>query len=147
RPLTEADVQTLMEFYNAGRQSELGGEGGSADPSRANSAASSFNAGIQRGIERILAAPSFLFRVQREPADLAAGSAYRLNDLDLASRLSFFLWSSIPDDELRETAVRGKLSDPAALEQQVQRMLRDPRSNALVDSFATRWLELSKIAG
>jgi hypothetical protein len=85
--------------------------------------------------------------VQREPAGLAAGSAYRLNDLDLASRLSFFLWSSIPDDELREAAVRGKLSDPAVLEQQVQRMLRDQRSNALVDSFATRWLELSKIAG
>jgi len=107
----------------------------------------SFDAGIQRGIERILAAPSFLFRIEREPAGLAAGSAYRLGDLDLASRLSFFLWSSIPDDELREAAVRGTLSDPAALERQVQRMLRDPRSNALVDDFASRWLELNKIAG
>jgi mono/diheme cytochrome c family protein len=129
RPLTDADLQTLMEFYNAGR-SDAG-----------------FDAGIQRGIERILAAPSFLFRVQREPAGVVAGSAYRLNDVDLASRLSFFLWSSIPDDELRETAVRGRLSDPVVLDQQVQRLLRDRRSNALVDSFAARWLELSKIAG
>jgi hypothetical protein len=106
-----------------------------------------FDAGIQRGVERILAAPSFLFRIEREPAAMAAGTAYRLSDLDLASRLSFFLWSSIPDDELRAAAVRGALNDPAVLEQQVQRMLRDPRSNALVDNFASRWLELSKIPG
>jgi mono/diheme cytochrome c family protein len=129
RPLTDADLQTLVEFYKAGR------------------AENSFDLGIQRGIERILAAPSFLFRIEREPAGVAAGAAYRLSDLDLASRLSFFLWSSVPDDELREAAVRGRLSDPAALEQQVQRMLRDPRSTALVDNFATRWLELSKLAG
>ena len=69
---------------------------------------------------------------------MAAGSVYRLSDLDLASRLSFFLWSSIPDDELREAAVRGRLNDPGTLEQHVQRMLRDPRSNALVDNFAGR---------
>jgi hypothetical protein len=122
-------VQTLFGFYKVGRTED------------------SFDAGIQRGIERILAAPSFLFRIEREPAGIAAGSAYRLRDLDLASRLSFFLWSSIPDDELRDAAVRGKLNDPAALEQQVQRMLRDPRSNALVDNFASRWLELSKLSG
>jgi len=127
RPLTERDLRTLLDFYNESR--------------------SSFDAGIQRGVERILAAPSFLFRVEREPAGLAAGTAYRLSDLDLASRLSFFLWSSIPDDELREAAVRGKLHDPAALERQVQRMLRDPRSKALVDNFASRWLELSKLSG
>jgi cytochrome c553 len=129
RPPTESDIQTLLDFFNEGRAED------------------SFDAGIQRGIERILAAPSFLFRVEREPAGLAAGAAYRLSDLDLASRLSFFLWSSIPDDELREAAVRGKLHDPAALEQQVQRMLRDPRSKALVDNFASRWLELSKLSG
>src|SRR6267143_1171917 len=129
RPVTESDVQTLLGFYKVGRTED------------------SFDAGIQRGIERILAAPSFLFRIEREPAGIAAGSAYRLSDLDLASRLSFFLWSSIPDDELRDAAVRGKLNDPAALEQQVQRMLRDPRSNALVDNFASRWLELSKLSG
>ena len=122
-------MQTLLGFYKAGRT-----EG-------------NFDAGIQRGIERILAAPSFLFRIEREPAGLATGAAYRLSDLDLASRLSFFLWSSIPDDELRNAAVRGQLSDPAVLEQQVQRMLRDPRSKALVDNFASRWLELSKLPG
>ncbi len=129
RPATESDIQTLLGFYKAGRNED------------------GFDAGIQRGIERILAAPSFLFRVEREPAGMAAGSAYRISDLDLASRLSFFLWSSIPDDELREAAVRGKLNDPAAVEQQVQRMLRDPRSKALVDNFAGRWLELSKLPG
>jgi cytochrome c551/c552 len=151
RPLTDADLQTLMDFYNAGRESEAGVAGAprrAAAPLRSNGrAASTFDVGIQRGIERILAAPSFLFRVQREPAGLTAGSAYHLSDLDLASRLSFFLWSSIPDDELRDTAARGKLSERAVLDQQVQRMLRDPRSDALVDSFATRWLELGKIAG
>src|SRR5262249_18804661 len=129
RPVTEGEIQTLVGFYNTGRRED------------------SFDAGIQRGIERILAAPSFLFRVEREPAGLAPGSAYRLGDLDLASRLSFFLWSSIPDDELRDAAVRGKLSDAGVLEQQVQRMLRDPRARALVDNFATRWLELSKLPG
>src|SRR4029078_9033675 len=123
------DIQTLLGFYREGRASD------------------SFDAGIQRGIERILAAPSFLFRIAREPQRLAAGSAHRLDDLDLASRLSFFLWSSIPDDELREAAVRGTLSHPAALEPQIQRMLRDPRSDALVDNFVTRWLELSKLSG
>jgi hypothetical protein len=129
RPATENDLATLLEFYRAGR-TEAG-----------------FDAGIQRGVERILAAPSFLFRVEQVPPNMAAGSPYRLGDLDLASRLSFFLWGSVPDDELLNVAVRGKLKDPAVLEQQVQRMLRDPRSNALVNNFANRWLELSKIAG
>jgi hypothetical protein len=122
-------MQTLLSFYNLGRSED------------------SSDAGIQRGIERILAAPSFLFRIEGEPAGTPAGSAYRLSDLDLASRLSFFLWSSIPDDELRGAAVRGTLNDPGVLERQVQRMLRDPRSNALVDNFASRWLELSRISG
>jgi mono/diheme cytochrome c family protein len=129
RPVTDSDVQTLLGFYKAGRAED------------------NFEAGIQRGLERILAAPSFLFRIEREPAGTPADSAYRLSDLDLASRLSFFLWSSIPDDELRDAAVRGKLNDPTALDRQVQRMLHDPRSTALVDNFATRWLELSKISG
>jgi mono/diheme cytochrome c family protein len=129
RPLTERDIQTLLGFYDEGRRAE------------------SFDAGIQRGIERILAAPSFLFRVVREPAGVPAGAAYRLTDLDLASRLSFFLWSSIPDDALREAAVSGTLSEPRVLERQLQRMLRDPRASALVDNFTSRWLELNKIAG
>jgi mono/diheme cytochrome c family protein len=129
RPATDADLRPLLQFYQEGRAEE------------------GFDAGIRRGIERILAAPSFLFRIEREPAGLAAGSAYRLSDLDVASRLSFFLWSSIPDEELRNAAVQGQLADPAALERQVKRMLRDPRSRALVDNFASRWLELSKISG
>ena len=129
RPATEQDLQTLLTFYKAGRE-EVG-----------------FDAGIQRAIERLLAAPSFLFRVEHPPANAAAGSVYRLSDLDLASRLSFFLWGSVPDEELMNVAVRGKLKDAAVLEQQVQRMLRDSRSDALVNNFASRWLELSKIAG
>jgi mono/diheme cytochrome c family protein len=129
RPLTEQDLQIVLEFYRAGRE-EAG-----------------FDAGIQRAVERILAAPSFLFRVEHPPANAAGGSVYRLSDVDLASRLSFFLWGSIPDDELLNVAVHGKLKDPAVLEQQVQRMLRDDRSDALVNNFASRWLELSKIAG
>lgn len=129
RPVTERDMQVLLDFYKAAR------------------ADADFDEGIRRGVERILAAPSFLFRVEGEPAGLVAGSAYRLSDLDLASRLSFFLWSSIPDDELREAAVRGSLSDRLVLERQVQRMLRDPRSKALTDSFVSRWLELSKLSG
>src|SRR5215471_6563340 len=129
RPLTGDDVQTLMSFYKAGREDQT------------------FTAGIQHGVERILASPSFLFRIEREPANLQPGSVYRLSDLDLASRLSFFLWSSVPDDELRDAAVRGKLKDPAFREQQVRRMLRDPRSKALVNNFAMRWLELNKLPG
>jgi hypothetical protein len=129
RPITETETRTLLNFFSAGRA-----EGG-------------FDAGIQRGVERILAAPSFLFRVEREPAGLAAGSVYRVGDLDLAARLSFFLWSSIPDDQLRDAAARGALGDPVVLERQVRRMLRDPRARALVDNFATRWLELSKLPG
>jgi hypothetical protein len=130
RPASESEVRMLLGFYTEGRQAE-----------------GSFDAGIQRGIERILAAPSFLFRIEHVPAGTATGSAYRLGDLDLASRLSFFLWSSIPDDELRTIAVRGQLSDRPTLEHQVQRMLRDPRSSALIDNFASRWLELNKLPG
>jgi mono/diheme cytochrome c family protein len=129
RPSTEQDLQILLGFFKAGRE-EAG-----------------FDAGIQRAVERVLAAPSFLFRVEHPPANAVAGAVYRLSDLDLASRLSFFLWGSVPDDELMNVAVRGKLKDAAVLEQQVQRMLRDPRSDALVNNFASRWLELSKIAG
>ena len=126
-PVVEEDVQTLLEFYKQGRAS-----GG-------------FDQGIQRGLERILASPSFLFRFEREPANLVAGTPYRLGDLELASRMSFFIWSSIPDDELLSVANRGRLKDPVVLGQQVKRMLADPRSEALVDNFATQWLKLGKI--
>jgi Protein of unknown function (DUF1592)/Protein of unknown function (DUF1588)/Protein of unknown function (DUF1585)/Protein of unknown function (DUF1587)/Protein of unknown function (DUF1595)/Planctomycete cytochrome C len=128
RPATKEDLQTLLGFYRSGH------------------AAGGFEVGIQRGIERILAAPSFLFRVERQPPGMP-GSTYRLTDLELASRVSFFLWSSIPDAELIGVAARGKLRDPVVMEQQVRRMLADPRANALVDNFAAQWLNLGKIAG
>ena len=92
--------------------------------------------GIEMALRRILADPKFLFRFERDPASMPAGRRYRISDLELASRLSFFLWSSIPDDELLQTGrARGKLNDPAVLEQQVRRMLADPRSQALVEQL------------
>ena len=129
RPVTEAELGTLIGFYRDGH------------------AGGGFDAGIQRGLERILAAPSFLFRIHAEPVDVPDGGVYALSDLDLASRLAFFLWSSVPDDELLDVAVDGDLHDPTVLEHQVRRMLRDPRAAALVENFAHRWLELNKIAG
>jgi hypothetical protein len=123
RPVTERDLQALLAFYEEGR-------------------AGGFEAGIGTALERLLIDPEFLFRIEREPAGTAAGSVYRLSDLELASRLSFFLWSSVPDDELIEVAARGKLGNPAVLEQQVRRMLVDPRSSALVANFAAQWLYL-----
>jgi hypothetical protein len=129
RPVTEQDITTLLTFYRAGQADE------------------GFEAGIQRALRRMLASPSFLFRVEREPANSLPGTVYRLNDIDLASRLSFFLWSSIPDDELLDAATRGTLSTPAGLERQVKRMLADRRSGALVDNFVAQWLTLNKLSG
>jgi hypothetical protein len=129
RPVTEEDIQTLLEFYNSGRR-------------RAG-----FDAGIQSAVERILASPDFLFRLESAPANLAPGTVYRLDDTELASRLSFFLWSSIPDDQLLDLGASGKLKDASILEQQVRRMLADPRANALVDNFVSRWLNLFKLRG
>ena len=129
RPATGADVATLMRFYAAGH-AERGFEGG-----------------IQKAVERLLVAPEFLFRVERDPVDVAAGGAYRLTDLELASRLSFFLWSGIPDDELLDVAEAGRLSEPDELARQVRRMLADPRATALVDNFASQWLQLRRIRG
>ena len=124
RPVTAGDVDTLLGFYRAGRR-----EGG-------------FDAGVQYALERILVDPSFLFRIERDPPGVAPGSVYALSGLELASRLSFFLWSSIPDDELLHAAARGALDDPAVLEGQVRRMLADPRAQALVDNFFGQWLQL-----
>ena len=129
RPVTEKDLGRLLSSYKTGH------------------AAGGFEAGIQHGLERMLVSPSFLFRIEQSPANRAPGTVYRLSDLDLASRLSFFLWSSIPDDELLDVAIRGKLGEPAVLAKQVRRMLADPRSQALVDNFATQWLSLGKLAG
>ncbi|HYL39187.1 MAG TPA: DUF1592 domain-containing protein [Bryobacteraceae bacterium] len=127
RPVTDREIATLLQFYEQGRMQ------------------AGFEAGVQLALERILADPNFLFRIERDPPKAAAGTVYRLSDLELASRLSFFLWSSIPDEELLRLAAAGRLKDPAILEQQVQRMLADPRSNGLVENFATEWLELPKI--
>ena len=127
RPVTKADVQTLLEFFSRGRQ-----DGGS------------FDNGIQIALERVLVDPDFLLRVHRDPAP--GHATYRLSDLEIASRLSFFLWSSIPDDTLIDLAVRGQLSKPLILEQQVRRMLDDPRAtSALVDDFAAQWLNLRRV--
>ena len=129
RPVTADDVETLMSFYETGSR-ERG-----------------FEAGIQKALERLLVAPEFLFRIERDPVDVAAGAAYRLTDLELASRLSFFLWSSIPDDELLGLAEDDHLSDPEVLERQVRRMLADPQATALVDDFASQWLQLGRVRG
>jgi mono/diheme cytochrome c family protein len=122
RPVSNTDVDVLMRSYREGR------------------ANATFDRAIERSLRTILVDPEFLFRIERQPAGVAPDTAYKLSDLDLASRLSFFLWSSIPDDELLDIAARGKLSDPAVLNQQVARMLRDPRSKALADNFGGQWL-------
>ena len=128
RPLTGTDVEPLLRLYRAGRS-----EGG-------------FEAGIKTALQGLLVSPHFLFRLERELAHVPPETPYRVSDLDLASRLSFFLWSSIPDEQLLDLAERGKLRDPAVLEQQVRRMLADPRSKkALVDDFAGQWLLLRNV--
>ena len=128
RPVTGADVDRLLAFYERGR------------------AAGGFDAGVEMALRRLLVSPEFLFRVERDPEGAAAGESYRVSDLELASRLSFFLWSSIPDDELLAAAERGDLGDPELFEAQVERMLADPRSEALVDNFAGQWLTLRNAA-
>jgi mono/diheme cytochrome c family protein len=125
RPSTAADLKVLLPFYESGR-----GEGGT------------FDAGIEAALQRILADPEFIYRGEREPANLAVGRPYRLTDLELASRLSFFLWSSIPDDALIDLAAAGKLTDQAVLEEQVKRMLADPKSADLIANFTGQWLSV-----
>ena len=125
RPVTRGDLDTLLRFYAEGR------------------AAGGFEAGIEMALRRLLVSPEFLFRIERDPA--SADAAYRVTDLELASRLSFFLWSSLPDDELLAVAAGGKLRDPGALEQQVRRMLADPRAASLVTNFAAQWLYLRNL--
>ncbi len=127
RPVTDADVQPLLSLYRANRMKE------------------GFESGIQFALERILVDPEFVFRIERDPAAVAPATVYRISGVELASRLSFFLWSSIPDNELLDLAARGKLRAPAVLEQQVRRMLRDARSKALSANFGGQWLELPRI--
>jgi mono/diheme cytochrome c family protein len=127
RPVSKTEVEGPMAFYRDGRS-----EG-------------NFDAGISKALSAVLINPEFLFRVETEPKNAAAGSAYRISDLELASRLSFFLWSSIPDDELLEAAIRGRLSRPEELEKQTRRMLADPRSFNLATNFAGQWLRLRNL--
>src|SRR5207237_8252958 len=105
----------------------------------------SFDSGIESALQFILSSPEFLIRFESDPPNLAANTAYRLDDFALASRLSFFLWSSIPDNQLLTLAEQGKLKDPAVLEQQVRRMLADARSRALISNFAEQWLHLRNL--
>jgi mono/diheme cytochrome c family protein len=128
RPVTDADIKPLLAFYERGRR-----EG-------------SFENGIETALRALLVSPDFLFRIERDPNDAAPGSAYRVSDFELASRLSFFLWSSMPDDELLTLAARGKLRDPAVISGQVNRMLDDSRSKSLVGNFAGQWLYLRNLA-
>jgi Protein of unknown function (DUF1592)/Protein of unknown function (DUF1588)/Protein of unknown function (DUF1587)/Protein of unknown function (DUF1585)/Protein of unknown function (DUF1595)/Planctomycete cytochrome C len=128
KPLNDASLATLMDFYQRGR---------------ANNA--SFESGIESALQFILASPEFLFRFEPDPSNIAANTVYRIDDLALASRLSFFLWSSIPDDQLLTVASQGKLKDPVVLQQQVKRMLADRRSNALIANFAEQWLFLRNL--
>jgi hypothetical protein len=127
--VTDSDLETLLSFYQAGRN-----EG-------------TFEHGIEMALRRILASPQFVYRFERDPANIAPATVYHLSDLEIASRLSFFLWSSIPDDQLLNLAAQNKLKDPAVLEAQVKRMLADQRAEALVTNFAEQWLYLRNLRG
>lgn len=130
RPVTEADLERPMQFFREARKSE-GWDG--------------MKEGIESALSAILVSPQFLFRIEKEPANAKPGSVHQLNDIQLASRLSFFLWSSIPDDELLDAAEAGKLSNPREMERQIRRMLADTKSASLVNNFANQWLYLRNI--
>ncbi|MDE0262921.1 MAG: DUF1592 domain-containing protein [Bryobacterales bacterium] len=132
RPVSAADVSGPLGFYRQARAETDGEEG--------------FDAAIERALAAVLVSPNFLFRIERDPAGIASGTAYQISDLELASRLSFFLWSSLPDAPLRDSAVQGRLRDPAVLEGHVRRMLADRRSDSLIDNFSSQWLHLRNLA-
>ena len=132
RPVTGADLERPLKFYRDARA-----RGG---------ATGDFDTGIEMAVSAVLVSPEFLFRVEQDPDGVAANTAYHLTGVELASRLSFFLWSSIPDDELLEAAIQGDLKKPALLEEQVKRMLADPRSDSLITNFASQWLYLRNLA-
>ncbi|MCH7815542.1 MAG: DUF1592 domain-containing protein [Proteobacteria bacterium] len=128
RPVTDVEIEILMQFYAASE--------------------SDFDSGIQLALERLLVDPNFLFRIERDPESVAPGDNYTITDLELASRLSFFLWSTLPDQELLDIAIDGRLSAPGVLETQLQRLLRDPRAaDSLVKNFAAQWLQLRNLRG
>jgi hypothetical protein len=124
RPVSAADVNVLMEFYQFGRREK------------------DFDQGIEMALARILASPQFIYRIEEQLVGSRPGQAYRITDIDLASRLSFFLWSSAPDEELLKIAAAGRLNDPVTLDRQVRRMLRHPKAVSLADNFAGQWLNL-----
>ena len=128
RAVTDADLEAPLRFYKEAR------------------ATGDFDAGIEMAVRAVLASTEFLFRIERDPRNVAARTPYRVNDVELASRLSFFLWSSVPDDELLDLAITGRLSQAATLERQVKRMLADSKSDALVTNFASQWLYLRNLA-
>jgi hypothetical protein len=128
RPLKDSDLEEPLSFYQRRRNNN-----------------GSFDAGIESALQFILASPEFLFRFEPDPANVAAGTPYRIDDMALASRLSFFLWSSIPDDTLLNLAAQGRLNEPAVLDQQVKRMVADPKAEALADNFAEQWLFLRNL--
>ena len=127
RPVTVDDLDQLVSFFRSGYA-----DGG-------------FEAGIETALRALLASPEFLFRIERDPDNVAPGAPYRVSDVELASRLSFFLWSSLPDEELLRIAAAGELSDGAVLERQVRRMLADPRAESLTTNFASQWLHLRNL--
>jgi cytochrome c551/c552 len=128
RPLTDADLKPLLSFYRSGREER------------------DFDFGIEKALRALLVSPDFLFRIEQDPQGAAPGSVYRISDLELASRLSFFLWSTVPDDQLLDLAEKGKLKDPTVLDQQVRRLLDDPRAESLVSNFAGQWLYIRNLA-
>ena len=129
RPVNDNDMEEVLSFYQRGRNK------------------GTFDQGIEMAMRRIISGPEFVFRMEADPANAAPNTPYRVSDLELASRLAFFLWSTIPDDQLYDAAVQGKLHTPAVLEQQVRRMLTDPKSDALVSGFADQWLYLRNLRG
>jgi len=129
KPVSDGEMERLLGFYQQGRN------------------AGNFDQGIESSLRFMLTDPKFVFRFEHDPANVAAGAAYRVSDLELASRLSFFLWSSLPDDQLLTVAAQGKLHEPAMLEGQVRRMLADSRSEAVVSNFAGQWLYLRNVRG
>jgi mono/diheme cytochrome c family protein len=128
RPVTAADVEAPMTFYKQARDSK-----------------ESFDAGIRAGVARVLASPSFLYRIERDPVGVRAGAGHQVSDVELASRLSFFIWSSIPDQTLMNLAVNGRLRQPGVLAAQVKRMIEDEKADALINNFTGQWLQLRNL--
>jgi mono/diheme cytochrome c family protein len=129
RPVTDADMEEILSFFERGRNR------------------GTFEQGIETALRRVISGPEFVFRMEADPPNVAVNTPYRISDLELASRLSFFLWSTIPDDELYNIAIEGKLRTAGTLERQVQRMIADPKAQALVSSFADQWLYLRNLKG